>query len=146
MNDLFDHAGITLAETKLSLCDTPIVSDIVLKTLVKKACEAASQNAKTSPQLLFAPIFWTLQNYFSIIEPDIGSDTLRQDMINLTAKYLAIQDVLECHSLKEVHSLASGLFDTVITKWLGLMRATLQTELLEQNKLLCHSEGEYKSL
>lgn len=39
----------------------------------------------------------------------------RTEAINAIGKYLMMQDVLECRSIKEVQSLAAGLYDSVVS-------------------------------
>lgn len=129
MTNLFDHAGIELEQQSVSTEDTPLISELVLRKLAQTAAIAAGKNANKAPQLLFGDILLTLKDYFNPESPPTTSPTLRDDIINLMGKYLIIQDSFEVHSHKEVHALASGLYDDVISKLIGLIRSSLVQEL-----------------
>lgn len=129
VGNLFEHVGITLDKTSISEHSVPIISDKVLNQISEIAVIKSGMSQHPSAQKISANIFFTLQEYFNQNTVCINNLALKNDLVNMMGKYLIMQDVLECNSMKEIHLLASGLYDSIISKFLGIIRASLIEEL-----------------
>jgi hypothetical protein len=128
MDGLFEYVGITLEKSNRRKEEPHLVSIKVLELLAKKASIRAANAADCSPVLLEDEIFETLRDYFfQDMNPTLDLSA-KNEIINVMGNYLIMQDKLECHSIKEVNILASGLYDSVISQIVKLARMSVEIE------------------
>lgn len=130
MTTLFEFYGIELPEQNL------FIQDQLLRELaIKIALEQNTKLIKENNHLCNCKLD-TVQEYFNIKHSDLwNSMEIKANVINRLTNYLTLQDILECRSIKEIHSLASGLYDTVFIKFILLIRMMIIKEI-ELNKHL----------
>ena len=112
--NLFEHVGLPLVKDR-----EPIGNALIPQTSIKRLAKTISSEIESSilisSPLIHRIVLSNLQDYFdSTNAPDLKQDSFREAIIVRICDYLIRQDILECRSMKEIHALVSGLYDSVL--------------------------------
>lgn len=119
--NLFEHVGLPLVKDR-----EPTGNNLIPQTSIKRLAKTISSEIESSilisSPLIHRIVISNLQDYFNTSNStDLKRDSFREAIIVKICDYLIQQDILECRSMKEVHALVSGLYDSVLVPLADLL-------------------------